>query len=250
MKSLAVYSVKGGVGKTSAAVNLAWLAAKEGMRTLIWDLDPQAASTFYLRVRPKRGGAKRILSGASKLSALVKGSNYPNLDVLPARFSFRRADTVLDARTDASRRFSKLIAPLEQHYDLLVFDCAPGLSLIAESVMHAADGVLVPVIPTTLSLRTLTMLHDHCASQMGSAVALLPFLSMVDVRRRLHRDVCNDPSMFAVAPLSTRIPYASQVERMGVERAPLCAFAPSSLAGRAYAGLWREVHSAITATAK
>lgn len=245
MKTLAVYSVKGGVGKTASSVNLAYLAARDGLRTLLWDLDPQAASTFYLRVRPQGGGGRAILRGERRLRALIKASDYTGLDVLPARFSFRRADATLEAGDDALQRFAHLIAPLREHYDLLLFDCPPGLTVTAESVLHAASAVLVPVIPTPLSLRTLQMLHDHLQAHPRRAPPVWPYLAMVDRRRALHRSVCDQPQALAYAPLRTCIPYASVVERMGLERQPLGAFAAGSEAGRAYRALWDEVHARL-----
>lgn len=248
MKILAVYSVKGGVGKTAAAVNIAWLAANAGQRTLLWDLDPQAASTFYLRLSSKRSGARDMLSGRSRLRSLVKASDYDLLDVLPARFSFRKADDVVGEGATARKRFAKVLRPLAEHYDLLVFDCAPGLSLVSECVLAASDGVAVPTIPTPLSMRTLRQLVKHCKREELGTGKLWPFFSMVDVRRSVHRDIRAATDDLPVAPLATAIPYASQVERMGVERAPLPAFAGSSPAGRAYAALYAELNRRLQTT--
>ncbi|MBT6275045.1 MAG: ParA family protein [Chromatiales bacterium] len=246
MKTLALYSVKGGVGKTSSAVNLAHLAANSGLRTLLWDLDHQAATTFSLRIRSAGGGAKRVLSGAQRLDELIKASDYERLDVLPARFSFRNADAALDKRDDALKRFRKLIKPLAGAYDVLVFDCPPGLTLMAESVMNAADAVLVPVIPTPFSLHSLQLLAKHLGeSTAGRRVTVWPFFSMVDMRRSLHKELCTHPENLAYPPLAARIPYASQVERMSVERAPVTAFAGRSGPARAYAALWEETASRL-----
>jgi chromosome partitioning protein len=245
LKTLALYSVKGGVGKTAAAVNLAYLAAQSGQRTLLWDLDPQAASTFYLRLAAKRGGARGMLEGTSRLRPLVKASDYEFLDVLPARFSFRKADGLVGAGKQARAKFAQLIAPLEKHYDLLIFDCAPGLSLVSECVLDVADGVVVPVIPTPLSVRTLQMLTKHCKAEGIGTKRLWPFYSMVDIRRTLHREICESPEMLPVKPLNVRVPYASQVERMGTERAPLAAFAASSAAAQAYAALWAAISNRL-----
>ncbi|MEM8963006.1 MAG: AAA family ATPase, partial [Acidobacteriota bacterium] len=93
MQIVAVTSMKGGVGKTAAAVNLAYVAADEGARTLLWDLDPQGASAFYYRIRPRvRRGAKKLLYGKSELDAHIRATDYIGLDLIPADLSYRKLD--------------------------------------------------------------------------------------------------------------------------------------------------------------
>ena len=97
MKILATYNIKGGVGKTASAVNLAWMAARDGIPTLVWDLDPQAAATYYFRIKPKiKGGGRGLVSGKHALEDLIKGTDFEGLDLLPADFSYRHLDLLLD----------------------------------------------------------------------------------------------------------------------------------------------------------
>src|SRR5580698_8925938 len=161
---LATYNIKGGVGKTSAAVNLAYLAARGGARTLLWDLDPQAASTFLFRVKPKvRGGAGKLVRLKSEVSELIKGTDYERLDLLPADFSYRHMDLALDSFKRPTRRLEKVLAPLADDYDYVFLDCPPSISLVSESVFEAADALLVPIIPATLSARTFDQLAELVA---------------------------------------------------------------------------------------
>ena len=156
MKVVATYNIKGGVGKTSAAVNVAALAAAEGVRTLVWDLDPQGAATYLFRVKPKiRGGARKLVRGVSEVEGLLKGTDFDRLDLLPADFSYRNMDLVLDSTRRPTSRLLRVLSPLEDDYDLVVLDCPPSISLVSESVFEAADALLIPLIPTTLSVRTL-----------------------------------------------------------------------------------------------
>ena len=168
MKILAVYNIKGGVGKTATAVNLAHQAISSGRRTLIWDLDPQAAATFYFRIKPKvKGGGKALVRGRLELDAAVKGTDFEGLDLLPADFSYRKFDRLLGEAPKPGRQLLRLMRPLAEDYDLLVLDCPPNISLVSENVFRAADALLVPVIPTTLSARTLTQLRDFLDRQGG-----------------------------------------------------------------------------------
>src|ERR1043165_8701927 len=134
---LATYNIKGGVGKTSAAVNLAYLAARGGAATLLWDLDPQGGSTYLLRVKPKvRGGARKLVRGKSDVGALIRGTDYERLDLLPADFSYRHMDLALDATKKPTRRLARVLEPLREEYEYIVLDCPPSISLVSESVFE------------------------------------------------------------------------------------------------------------------
>jgi len=108
MKILATYNIKGGVGKTSAAVNLSYLAAADGLRVLLADLDPQAAATFLLRVRPRvKGGGTALIRGSGELDKAIKGTDFERLDLLPADFTFRNLDLILDDTKKPTRRLAR-----------------------------------------------------------------------------------------------------------------------------------------------
>jgi chromosome partitioning protein len=236
---LATYNIKGGVGKTSAAVNLAYLAARDGARTLLWDLDPQGASTYLFRVKPKvKGGGRKLVRGKSDVDALIKGTDHERLDLLPADFSYRHMDLALDATKKPMRRLAQVLAPLDGDYDYVFLDCPPSISLVSESVFEAADALLVPLIPATLSSRTFDQLHDV----VDAGTDVLAFFSMVDRRKRLHREVMEQ---LAGSVLDTAIPTAADVERMGQHRTVIAEFAPRSRAARAYEALWREVRERL-----
>jgi cellulose biosynthesis protein BcsQ len=242
LRVIAVYSIKGGVGKTSTAVNLAYLSACAGVRTLIWDLDPQAATTFYFRIRAKvRGGSRKVVHGKKSLDRLIRGTDFDGLDLLPADFSYRNIDLDLDATKRPQKRLAKRIRPLAQDYDHLYIDCAPGISLVSEGIFAASDALLVPTIPTTLSERALAQLLRHLKKHRPRHLRVLPFFSMVDRRKAMHREISSRRDWQGVEFLESQIPYSSQVERMGTHRAPLATYAPASDAAAAYEKLWQEV---------
>jgi chromosome partitioning protein len=241
VKVLATYSIKGGVGKTTAAVNLAHEAAVSGARALLWDLDPQGAATFFVRVKPAiKGGATRLIDNIGSLEANVRATDHPALHIVPADFSLRHLDLRLDDAKHPTQRLRALLEPLADRYDVAILDCAPGITLTSESVFGAADALLVPTIPTTLSRRTLDQL-THFLEDHPPAPMVLPFASMVDRRKRLQRDLV--AQMLAEVPgiLPTTIPNASVIEQMGVERAPVAAFAPTTPAAIAFRQLWADI---------
>ena len=245
MKVVAAYSIKGGVGKTTAAVNLAYLAAARGYRTLLWDLDPQGAATYLFRVKPKvKGGAEALVRRRHPLADAVKETDFPGLDLVPADPSNRALDLLLDATKRPARRLAQRLESLEDDYEVVVLDCAPSISLLSENVVRAADVVVVPLIPAPLSLRTLDQLRSFLDETGGRRPAVVPFFSMADRRRRSHREVLDDPSPGQAGLSAVAVPAASQVEQMGTRRAPLEAFAPRSAAAAAFRDLWEEVAAA------
>jgi len=242
VKVFATYNIKGGVGKTAAAVNLSYLSARSGARTLVWDLDPQGAATFYFRVKPRvKGGGKKLIRGKLALDPLIRGTDYYRLDLLPADFSYRNLDALLSAERHPERRLARLLKQLEGDYDHIFLDCAPSISVTSESVFAAADLLLVPTIPTTLSLRTLAQVCRAAKPARFQPLRVLPFFSMVDRRKALHRDICAPPHDAPVPFLETTIPYSSAVEKMGTQRAPLPVFDRSCRSGKAFQALWDEI---------
>lgn len=241
VKTIAVFNVKGGVGKTATAVNLAYAAARQGgRRTLLWDLDAQGAATFTLRLKPRAGAsARKLFAGDGELAELIQASDYPNLDVLAADKSLRHLERTL-VEEDKAKRLRKMLKAFEGEYDRIVIDCPPGLTELAEQIFRAADAIVVPMLPSPLSTRAYGQLVEHLARAFrGKPPQLVPVYTMVDRRKSLHRAVID------ADPDRPTIPYAAQVEAMAVHQAPVAALAPSSAPARAFSGLWAEVERAL-----
>ncbi len=242
MKVLALHNVKGGVGKTAAAVNLAAIAAGRGYRVLLWDLDPQGAASFYFRIKAKiKGGMGKLVAEKRDLESTIKESDLEGLDVIPADLSARNMDLLLDDAKKSEKRFRRLLRSLDGEYDLVILDCPPGLSLAAEAVFTAADAVLAPVIPTPLSVRAFEQVREFCLENGYRKLPIWGFVSMIDRRKRLHIEteakLLKDEHL-----LHASVPYASEVERMGTERQPITAYSsPSSAARLAYEALWNAI---------
>ena len=240
---LATYNIKGGVGKTSAAVNLAYLAARGGDKTLLWDLDPQGASTYLFRVRPKvRGGVRKLVRRKSDVENLIRGTDYERLDLLPADFSYRHMDLALDAAKHSTDRLARVLEPLRGQYEYIFLDCPPSISLVSENVFEAADALLVPIIPATLSSRTFEQLEEL----VRGGPQVLAFFSMVEVRKSLHREVMAKLRAAHVTMLGAAIPSSDEVERMGVDRNVVAEIAPGGRAAIAYEALWWDVRRRLT----
>jgi chromosome partitioning protein len=246
MKIFAITNIKGGVGKTTTAVNLAYLCAAEGQSTLLWDLDPQGAATYTLRCEEnERASAKKLVTGKLEAPELLVASEFGNLDVLPSNFSYRTFDVYMSARKHPTERLLRMSRSLRDMYAALFLDCPAGISLLSENVLRAADAIVVPVLPTPLSVRMLTQLREFIAANEWTDLVLLPFFSMVDSRKSLHDEVIASARKEFPEILATQVPYWSEIERMSVRRAPLPAYAPGSEAGQIYSQLWREIQKRI-----
>jgi chromosome partitioning protein len=241
MKVIALYNIKGGVGKTAACVNLAYACARSGMKTLLWDLDSQGASSYYFNVKPEvKGGTKKLFK-TKAISDLVKETDIEFLDLLPADFSYRHMDLFLDSEKKPKKRMSEFLSRFEDDYEVLFLDCPPSFSLVSENVFNSADIMLVPLIPTTLSLRTYEQIIEYVGEHKKLTLKLMPFFSMVDRRKKLHLETVDAGQTDIKGLLRTNIPYLSIIEYMGVKRAPVGAFAPKSSAAAIFGDLWTEV---------
>ena len=241
VKIIALYNIKGGVGKTAACVNLAYSCAKSGNKTLLWDLDSQGAASYYFNVKPKvKGGTKKLFK-TKVVDELVKETDIENLDLLPADFSYRHMDLFLDSEKKPKKQMGELLNRFADDYDVLFLDCPPSFSLVSENVFNSADVMLVPLIPTTLSLRTYNQIHEYVDDHKKLALKVMPFFSMVDKRKKLHQETIAAGPAEVKGLLQTSIPYLSIIESMGIKRGPVGAFAPKSVAETAFSDLWKEV---------
>ncbi len=242
MKIVACYSNKGGVGKTATSVNLAYSCAMDGFRVLLCDLDPQGASGFYFRVKPSRKLKKQaFFKDVDCFTGAIRASDFENLDLLPANMSYRDFDIFLSRMKNSRSRLKKALKSVKNDYDVLILDCPPNISLLSENVFRVSDRIVVPVIPTTLSERTLDQLFGFFRERKYQKKKLLPFFSMVQRSKKLHNETMVRMKKNYRKFLQKSIPFSTDIEKMGLHRAPVMVYAERSIAAKAYRKLWREI---------
>jgi len=242
MKIIALYSMKGGVGKTAAAVNLAYLAATSGNSTLLVDIDPQGSASYYFRIKPgKKHNVGNLIKGGKKLDKNIRETDFENLDLLPAHLSYRNLDLVLDDLKKPSKQLRSILSPLKKEYKYVIIDCPPNITLVSENVFNAADLIILPFIPTTLSKLTFDKLMDFFKETQLKKSAVYAFFSMVEKRKKMHNELIQELSTKKKRFLKSIIPYSSEVEKMGIHRAPLGSYNKRSGASIAFTSLWKEI---------
>jgi chromosome partitioning protein len=237
------------VGKTAASVNLAYAFANAGKRTLLCDLDPQGASSFYFRVKPSdKLKEATFFEDVGKFTKSIRGSDYENLDILPANMGFRDFDVFLSRMRNKRSRLKKALKGVKADYDVILLDCPPNISVLSENVFRSADAILVPVIPTTLSQRTFEQLIAFFKEHDLPVKKLHGFFSMVQGVKALHgATIAEMTGSHGKRLMKAQIPFASDVERMGLLRAPVMATTPSCTASKAYQALYAETEERVMA---
>ncbi|MCW8929725.1 MAG: AAA family ATPase [Gammaproteobacteria bacterium] len=246
MKVIASYSIKGGVGKTAASVNLAYASAKAGNETLLIDLDPQGASSFYFRIgASKKENRSYFFTKKNRLLKNIRGSNYKRLDILPANLSFRNFDIMLSSMNKSKKRLKDILSSIKDEYDLIILDCPPNINLLSENVFNAADMVLVPVIPTTLSERTYEQLLTFFQNNGYKKKIIRPFFSMAQSKNKLHHQTIADMEKRYPTFMKSIISFSTEIERMGVHREPVLAYASKKSYVQSYRTLFNEIVSIL-----
>jgi len=241
---IAVYSPKGGVGKTSISVDLAWRCAVQGgHRTLLWDLDLQGGSGFVLDV-----GANafvedpRLFTKPDKLRQLITLTAYDNLFYLGTGSKLR--DLAFNLMRLGPKKLIPILAQdLSRTFDRIILDCPPMRNELSDQVFDAAKLMIVPLPVSPLAARALDDVRHDLARCGRNKLPILPVFSMYDSRRKAHREARE--GWMAQFPV---IPAASPIEQSAFRRAPIGTFAACSAASQAQEQLWRGIERKLGET--
>ncbi len=247
MISIAFYNLKGGVGKTTTAVNMAYLAAEAKKNTVLWDWDPQGAASWYMGVEPSKAKSIRVFNKGVPIGKMEVSSPYERLTCIPADLSLRSADIEMANKSNARKFIQKMMAPLSEHASIVVFDCPPSLSPSTEYILSGVDLVLVPIIPSPLSVRAAEQVVEFFDKKKSAPDKIVGFFNMVDGRRRLHKETLAAAKKLPITMLKTAIPMDAAAEAMAVRREPLASYSRNGRAADAYRRLWKDIMRVVNA---
>jgi chromosome partitioning protein len=251
---IAIANQKGGVGKTTTAINLAAAFSQRGKRTLLIDTDPQSnCSISFLSAGDISDSLYDVLADhRMPLEAVIKATNTPHLSVVPSRISLAKLEQVLAGQFDAPFRLKDALAPVRANFDVIVIDTPPALGILTVNAFVAATHLLIPIQATYFALEgtddLLETLERVRARPNPDLQLLGVVVTMFDPRTNIARDSHQQiKNVFGQKLLRTQISRSVRLEESPAYKESVLTFAPKSPGAQEFIKLSREVLERVEA---
>lgn len=246
-KTVAIVNQKGGVGKTTTAVNLAAAIGQKGYKTLLVDIDPQGNTTSGLgfNKRQVEKSSYDMIIGSEIAENIIKQTSFNNLDVLPSNMDLAGAELELADMDSRTSRIKTALAPIKDKYDFIFLDCPPSLGLVTINALGAVDSVIVPIQCEYYALEGLSQLMNTIRQVKRLYNPLIEMegvlLTMYDGRLNLTQQVITEVKRFFPQKVyATAIPRNVRLSEAPSFGQPVCYFDRNSKGSKAYDALADE----------
>ena len=247
-KIIAIVNQKGGVAKTTTAINLSAAIAQRGHHTLLVDLDPQGNATSGLGIdrRQIEHCVYDLLINDAPLEAVLLHTDYQQLDLIPATIQLAGAEVELVSAISRENRLRQILRPQKERYDYIFIDCPPSLGLLTVNALVAADKLLIPIQCEFYALEGVTKLLDsmkRVKTRLNPTLDIYGVLmTMYDGRTTLSRQVVEEVrSYFGRLVFETLIPRTVKLSEAPSFGQPITLYDPSGKGAQSYMSLAKEV---------
>jgi chromosome partitioning protein len=245
-RTIVFVNQKGGVGKTTSAINLGAYLALAGKRTLLVDFDPQANLTSGVGGSPGKKGIYEVVSGQARMAEIIVPTKIEWLDLAPSSIDLSGATVELVDKEDRNEYLKRAIATVIDEYDFVLIDCPPSLGILTLNGLMAAAEVLIPLQceyfaleGLSLILQTVSLVQKSMNTQLRVGGILF---TMYDSRTKLAQDVVSQVTeYFKDRVYKTIVPRNVRLSEAPSHGLPICLYDPSCIGAKSYESLAREV---------
>jgi len=248
MKKIALYNIKGGVGKTTTSVNLACLLAKQGLSILLWDLDPQGGSSYFFKQENLNDNTHdRLFDRYITIYDVIRPTDTYLIDVISndSKFSdqfMNKASRITALNFINEELINNTLAEVADDYDVCILDCSPGRFQLHYNIFNAADLLLIPNIPAPLSVYCNNMLVKELQAKFNPRnTTILSFFNMVQAHKNLHKSYLNNRDETKNYILNNYIPFYSEIENITLSKESIFHQLKEFKPNLYYENLWREI---------
>lgn len=248
MKKIALYNIKGGVGKTTTTVNLACLLAKQGLSVLLWDLDPQGGSSYFFKQENFNDNTHdRLFDRYIPIYDVIRSTDTYMIDVIAndSKFSdqfMNKASRITALNFLNEELITNTLEEVKDDYDVCIMDCSPGRFQLHQNIFKSSDLLLIPNIPAPLSVHCNNMLISELQQKFRPGkTTILSFYNMVQAHKNLHKFYVQNRDESQDYILNSHIPFYAEIENITLSKESIFHQLKEFKPNMYYENLWKEV---------